>query len=253
MSQPLSVPRVLHAQQGDGRRRPPISLGDRYGFFKIERYGAADRRHRLVTSGIVAAAGATCSSRRSPTSGRACRSAPTQLARPQRRRLHRRPAGGRHAGQRLPRPEPRRRSTRSAAARGLTAGDRRWTARASPTSTCGCRSSSASARRAAEFIAQLFNIFNRANFNTPNASITRGQRHRRAAAVRRRARRCCRTSTRRRGRRSSRSGSSSDGIGHGDGHRPIVTVSRNLIHESVPVLKASAVAMDRQSAIRRQP
>jgi hypothetical protein len=29
-------------------------LADRYGFFSIERYGAADRRHRLVTSGIVA-------------------------------------------------------------------------------------------------------------------------------------------------------------------------------------------------------
>jgi hypothetical protein len=28
-------------------------LGDRYGFFSIERYGAAERRHRLVTSGIV--------------------------------------------------------------------------------------------------------------------------------------------------------------------------------------------------------
>jgi carboxypeptidase family protein len=30
------------------------ALADRYGFFPIERYGAADRRHRLVTSGIVA-------------------------------------------------------------------------------------------------------------------------------------------------------------------------------------------------------
>jgi hypothetical protein len=29
------------------------NLGDRYGFFSIERYGAADRRHRLVASGIV--------------------------------------------------------------------------------------------------------------------------------------------------------------------------------------------------------
>ncbi|HWQ00224.1 MAG TPA: carboxypeptidase regulatory-like domain-containing protein [Vicinamibacterales bacterium] len=29
------------------------SLGDRYGYHKIERYGAADRRHRLVVSGIV--------------------------------------------------------------------------------------------------------------------------------------------------------------------------------------------------------
>jgi hypothetical protein len=29
------------------------ALADRYGFFSIERYGAADRRHRLVTSGIV--------------------------------------------------------------------------------------------------------------------------------------------------------------------------------------------------------
>jgi outer membrane receptor protein involved in Fe transport len=28
-------------------------LADRYGFFSIERYGAADRRHRLVVSGIV--------------------------------------------------------------------------------------------------------------------------------------------------------------------------------------------------------
>jgi outer membrane receptor protein involved in Fe transport len=29
------------------------SLGDRYGFFKVDRYGVADRRHRLVVSGIV--------------------------------------------------------------------------------------------------------------------------------------------------------------------------------------------------------
>src|SRR5260221_12423209 len=28
------------------------SLGDRYGYFKIDRYGVADRRHRLVVSGI---------------------------------------------------------------------------------------------------------------------------------------------------------------------------------------------------------
>lgn len=29
------------------------SLGDRYGYYKVQRYGVADRRHRLVTSGIV--------------------------------------------------------------------------------------------------------------------------------------------------------------------------------------------------------
>src|SRR6185503_12843993 len=29
------------------------TLGDKYGYFKLERYGSADRRHRLVTSGIV--------------------------------------------------------------------------------------------------------------------------------------------------------------------------------------------------------
>jgi outer membrane receptor protein involved in Fe transport len=29
------------------------SLGDRYGYYKIDRYGTADRRHRLVVSGIV--------------------------------------------------------------------------------------------------------------------------------------------------------------------------------------------------------
>jgi hypothetical protein len=40
-------------------RRPPRWWGalhswvGRYGFFAIERYGASDRRHRLVTSGIV--------------------------------------------------------------------------------------------------------------------------------------------------------------------------------------------------------
>ena len=45
---------------------------------------------------------------------------------------------------------------------------------ASPTSICGCRRSSASARTRAEFIAQLFNIFNRANFNAPNAQRQRG-------------------------------------------------------------------------------
>jgi hypothetical protein len=29
------------------------SLGDQYGYFKIDRYGTADRRHRLVVSGVV--------------------------------------------------------------------------------------------------------------------------------------------------------------------------------------------------------
>jgi hypothetical protein len=29
------------------------SLGDQYGYFTVERYGSADRRHRLVTSGIL--------------------------------------------------------------------------------------------------------------------------------------------------------------------------------------------------------
>jgi hypothetical protein len=29
------------------------TMGDKYGYFKLERYGSADRRHRLVTSGIV--------------------------------------------------------------------------------------------------------------------------------------------------------------------------------------------------------
>lgn len=29
------------------------TLGDRYGYFKIQRSGSADRRHRLVTSGII--------------------------------------------------------------------------------------------------------------------------------------------------------------------------------------------------------
>ncbi len=62
----------------------------------------------------------------------------------------------------------------------------------------------------AEVIAQLFNIFNRANFNTPNASVNAAN-DRKGARCSARARRCCRISTRRRGRRSSLSDSSSSG------------------------------------------
>ena len=40
--------------QGGGRQRSISSLGDQYGYTKVKRPGVADRRHRLVVSGILA-------------------------------------------------------------------------------------------------------------------------------------------------------------------------------------------------------
>ncbi len=146
-------------------------LGDRYGFFSIERYGAADRRHRLVTSGIVqlpvgfqlsAIADLRSSLRFAPTStrdlngdgytgdlpagvmpGSGCRDLNLDALNTFRR------------------------------GRGLTEvttvdcpGFANVDLRLSKTFRVGA------AR--AEFIAQLFNIFNRANFNTPNVSVNGG-------------------------------------------------------------------------------
>jgi peptidoglycan hydrolase-like protein with peptidoglycan-binding domain len=146
-------------------------LGDRYGFFSIERYGAADRRHRLVTSGIVqlpadvmlsTIADFRSSLRFAPSSaldlngdgysidlpagvmpGSGCRDMNLDAVNTFRR------------------------------GRGLTEvttvdcpGFANVDLRLSKTFRVG------TAR--AEFIAQLFNIFNRANFNAPNNSVTAG-------------------------------------------------------------------------------
>jgi outer membrane receptor protein involved in Fe transport len=143
-------------------------LADRYGFYQIDRYGAADRRHRLVTSGIVqlparvqlsAIADFRSSLRFNPTSsldlnadgytgdlpagvmpGSGCRDLSLDAVNAFRR------------------------------ARGLTEvttidcpGFANVDLRLSKTFQIGA------AR--AEFIAQLFNIFDRANFNTPNANL----------------------------------------------------------------------------------
>jgi hypothetical protein len=146
-------------------------LGDRYGFFSIERYGAADRRHRLVTSGIVqlpadlmlsAIADFRSSLRFAPSSaldlngdgyaidlpagvmpGTGCRDLNLDAVNTFRR------------------------------GRGLTEvttvdcpGFANVDLRLSKTFRI--------ATYRAEFIAQLFNIFNRANFNAPNTSLTAG-------------------------------------------------------------------------------
>jgi hypothetical protein len=146
-------------------------LGDRYGFYSTERYGAADRRHRLVTSGIVqfpagvsfsAIADFRSSLRFNPTSaldlngdgytndlpagvmpGSGCRDMNLDALNTFRR------------------------------ARGLT-----------EASTVDCpdfanvdlrlSKSFRIGPSRAEFIAQLFNIFNRANFNAPNTNIGAG-------------------------------------------------------------------------------
>jgi hypothetical protein len=147
-------------------------LGDRYGFFSIERYGAADRRHRLVTSGIVqmpmdlmvsVIADFRSSLRFNPSAsfgdlqndgytgdlpagvmpGSGCRDMSLDAVNTAR------------------------------TSRGLTA-----------VSTVDCpgfanvdlrlsKSFRVGTSRA-EFIAQLFNIFNRANFNAPNGNISAG-------------------------------------------------------------------------------
>jgi hypothetical protein len=146
-------------------------LGDRYGFVSIERYGAADRRHRLVTSGIVqlpadvmlsAIADFRSSLRFAPSSaldlngdgyaidlpagvmpGTGCRDLNLDAVNTFRR------------------------------GRGLTEvttvdcpGFANVDLRLSKTFRI--------ATYRVEFIAQLFNIFNRANFNAPNTSLTAG-------------------------------------------------------------------------------
>jgi Carboxypeptidase regulatory-like domain len=146
-------------------------LADRYGFYSIERYGAADRRHRLVTSGIVqlpaeiqlSAIGDFRSSLRfAPTSsldlngdgytgdlpagvlpGTGCRDMNLDAVNAFRR------------------------------SRGLTEvttvdcpGFANVDLRLSKFFRIGATR--------AEFIAQLFNVFNRANFNTPNTSVNAG-------------------------------------------------------------------------------
>jgi hypothetical protein len=147
-------------------------LADRYGFYSIERYGAADRRHRLVTSGIVqlpvgfqlsAIADFRSSLRFNPTSsldlnndgytgdlpagvmpGSGCRDLNLDAVNTFRQ------------------------------GRGLT-----------PVTEVDCPGFANVDLRLskivrlgggarAEFIAQLFNIFNHANFNTPNVSVNGG-------------------------------------------------------------------------------
>jgi hypothetical protein len=146
-------------------------LGDRYGFFQIERYGAADRRHRLVTSGIVqlpadvmlsAIADFRSSLRFAPSSGLDLNAdgysidLPTGVM----------PGSG-CRDMNLDALNTFRRG------RGLTEvttidcpGFANVDLRLSKTFRI--------ATYRAEFIAQLFNILNRANFNAPNTSVTAG-------------------------------------------------------------------------------
>ncbi len=149
------------------------ALADRYGFFQIERYGAADRRHRLVTSGIVqlpaamqlsAIADFRSSLRFNPTAsfgdlngdlytgdlpagilpGAGCRDLDLNAVNAAR------------------------------TSRGLTA-----------VTTVDCpgfanvdlrlsKSFRLARSQRAEFIAQLLNVFDRANFNAPNGNISAG-------------------------------------------------------------------------------
>jgi carboxypeptidase family protein len=146
-------------------------LGDRYGFFSIERYGAADRRHRLVTSGIVqlpadvmlsAIADFRSSLRFAPSSGLDLNGDGYSIDLP----AGVMPGTG-CRDMNLDAVNTFRRG------RGLTEvttvdcpGFANVDLRLSKTFRI--------ATYRAEFIAQLFNIFNRANFNIPNTSVTAG-------------------------------------------------------------------------------
>jgi hypothetical protein len=146
-------------------------LGDRYGFFSIERYGAADRRHRLVTSGIVqlpadvmlsAIADFRSSLRFAPSSGLDLNGDGYSIDLP----AGVMPGSG-CRDLNLDAVNTFRRG------RGLTEvttvdcpGFANIDLRLSKTFRI--------ATYRAEFIAQLFNIFNRANFNAPNTSVTAG-------------------------------------------------------------------------------
>jgi hypothetical protein len=146
-------------------------LADRYGFYSIERYGAADRRHRLVTSGIVALpkdvmmsviADFRSSLRFAPSSGLDLNGDGYSIDLPAGVML-----GSGCRDMNLDAVNTFRRS------RGLTEvttidcpGFANVDLRLSKTFRI--------ATYRAEFIAQLFNIFNRANFNTPNTSVTGG-------------------------------------------------------------------------------
>jgi hypothetical protein len=146
-------------------------IGDRYGFFSIERYGAADRRHRLVTSGIAQLPGDVMLSviadfrsslRFAPSSGLDLNGDGYAIDLP----------AGVMPGTgcrdlNLDAVNTFRRG------RGLTdvttvdcPGFANVDLRLSKTFRI--------ATYRAEFIAQLFNIFNRANFNAPNTSLTAG-------------------------------------------------------------------------------
>ena len=146
-------------------------LGDRYGFFSIERYGAADRRHRLVASGILqlpaevmlsTIADFRSSLRFAPSSTLDINGDGYAIDLP----AGVMPGSG-CRGMNLDAVNTFRRG------RGLTEvttvdcpGFANVDLRLSKTFRI--------ATYRAEFIAQLFNIFNRANFNAPNTSLTAG-------------------------------------------------------------------------------
>jgi hypothetical protein len=147
-------------------------LGDRYGFFSIERYGAADRRHRLVTSGIVQLPGDVQVSaiadfrsdlRFNPTTG-----------------LDLNNDG--YTGD-LPAGILPGTGCRDLSLDAVNAFRRSRNLTEVTTTDCPgfanvdlrlSKSFRFGSGQRAEVIAQLFNVFNRANFNIPNANLTAG-------------------------------------------------------------------------------
>jgi|SoiMethySBSTD1v2_1073268.scaffolds.fasta_scaffold110065_2 hypothetical protein len=146
-------------------------IGDRYGFFSIERYGAADRRHRLVTSGIVqlpadvmvsAIADFRSSLRFAPSSGLDLNGDGYAIDLP---------AGVMPGtGCRDMNLDAVNTFRRGRALTEVTTVDCPGFANVDLRLSKTFRI----ATYRAEFIAQLFNIFNRANFNAPNTSLTAG-------------------------------------------------------------------------------
>jgi carboxypeptidase family protein len=146
-------------------------LGDRNGFFSIERYGAADRRHRLVTSGIV----------QLPADVQVSAIADFRSA------LRFNPSSGldlNNDGYAIDLPAGVMPGTGCRDLNLDAVNVFRTSRNLSPVTTIDCagfanvdlrlsKSFRVGSQRA-EFIAQLFNVFNRVNLNAPNGNLTAG-------------------------------------------------------------------------------
>jgi hypothetical protein len=148
------------------------SLGDRYGYFRVDRYGSADRRHRLVASGILALPAQTQVSAIADFRSSLPFSPSSNLD------LNGDGYTGDLPGGVLPSSGCRALNLDAINAfrtgRGLAAATKIDCPGFANVDLRLSKFFTFAGTQQVEFIAQLFNITNRVNFNTPNTSITSG-------------------------------------------------------------------------------